>query len=157
MSAIYRRSWRITNELISIQKQSNQAEIQEIYVDPAINALFNSLTRELDEKNRIIDRQREELAAVKFSPNSSVGLRLVEKCSSLKAENEELGHLLQQGLVEKYKLEIALQSKLITELNKALNGRALSELELNENVILTQIYDGARRIRGIRCFFGQGN
>lgn len=87
--------------------------------------MINSLKDNLEEMCKVVERQRDELAAIKFTPNSSVGLRLIDRCSALKAENEELGRLLQHGTIEKYKLESNLQRKLITELKSALNGEDL--------------------------------
>ncbi|KAI8581555.1 hypothetical protein K450DRAFT_231888 [Umbelopsis ramanniana AG] len=101
----------------------NQKEISQgntAFVDPAIDALFTSLKNEMDEQNRVIDNQRDELEALAFSPTSSVGLKLVQRCSALKAENKELGHVLHNGPLEKYKMEIAFQNKLINELQVAL-------------------------------------
>jgi predicted RNase H-like nuclease (RuvC/YqgF family) len=121
------------------------------YVDPAICALINSLKDELEAMCKLVERQRDELEAVKFTPHSSVGLRLMAKCSALRAENEELGRLLQQGTIEKYQLENNLQRKLITELKSALNGTALFIFNCIENV---HLIIGIFRIQRICRFFG---
>lgn len=102
--------------------QTDLAQTNKSFVDPAINALFNSLKKDLDDQRVVIDRQREELNALRFTPNSSIGLNLVAKCAALKTENEELEHHLQQGIIEKYKLVIASQLQMIIELQKALKG-----------------------------------
>jgi WTAP/Mum2p family len=78
----------------------------------------------MDEQSRVINKQRDELEALAFSPTSSVGLELVQRCSALKAENNELGQVLHNGTLEKYKMEIALQNKLINELQVSLKGNA---------------------------------
>ncbi|CAM0141481.1 hypothetical protein VKS41_003805 [Umbelopsis sp. WA50703] len=104
------------------------------YVDPAICALINSLKDELEAMCKLVERQRDELEAVKFTPHSSVGLRLMAKCSALRAENEELGRLLQQGTIEKYQLENNLQRKLITELKSALNESNAYAVSLDREI-----------------------
>ena len=78
----------------------------------------------MDDQCRVINKQRDELEAIAFSPTSSIGLKLVQRCSALKAENEELGHVLHNGPLEKYKMEIVFQNKLINELQVALKGSA---------------------------------
>ncbi|KAG2187009.1 hypothetical protein INT44_003237 [Umbelopsis vinacea] len=78
----------------------------------------------MDEQSRVINNQRDELEALSFSPTSSIGLKLVQRCSALKAENRELGHVLHTGPMEKYKMEIAFQNKLINKLQVALKGSA---------------------------------
>ncbi|KAJ2965161.1 hypothetical protein NQZ79_g65 [Umbelopsis isabellina] len=110
---------------LSVTSQSQDSFSSISFNDPAICSLINSLKDELEEMCKVVEQQRDELQAIKFTPNSSVGLRLINKCSALKAENDELGRLLQQGTIEKYKMENNLQRKLITELKSALNGEGL--------------------------------
>ncbi|CAO3675154.1 unnamed protein product [Umbelopsis ramanniana] len=74
----------------------------------------------MDDQSRVINKQRDELEAIAFSPTSSIGFKLVQRCSALKAENNELGHVLHNGLLEKYKMEIVFQNKLINEFQVAL-------------------------------------
>lgn len=85
---------------------------------------------ELKDKRNIIEKQRGELEALKFSPYSSIGRKLVAKCSALKSENEELGQYIEQGIIEKHRLEIALQNQLIIELKRALKGKWRLQVQL---------------------------
>ncbi|KAK9763623.1 hypothetical protein K7432_009518 [Basidiobolus ranarum] len=85
-------------------------------LDPAINALFVLMKKELGKKEAKIKQLTEELEAVNFTPSSLTGKRLLAKCRSLQHENEELGKRLCQGRVAQYELEIAMQKKLIDEL-----------------------------------------
>jgi hypothetical protein len=78
----------------------------------------------MDDQRRVINKQKDELEAIAFSPNSSIGLKLVQRCSALNAEINELGQVLHNGALEKYKMEIVFQNKSISELQVALKGSA---------------------------------
>ncbi|CAG8706727.1 3791_t:CDS:2, partial [Cetraspora pellucida] len=90
------------------------------FLDPAINLLFRTMKKELEDKNKIIESLQHELEGVKFTPNSITGKKLVTKLRALQDENEELGRQLRQGRVEQYEVEIALQRKMIYELKQSL-------------------------------------
>ncbi|KAL1923906.1 uncharacterized protein VTP21DRAFT_6941 [Calcarisporiella thermophila] len=99
---------------------SADASSQRRFLDPALNALYRDMKKEIGEKDEIIANLRDELDATSFTPNSMTGKRLVAKCRALQLENEELGRQLQQGRVEQYETEILVQRKLITELRGAM-------------------------------------
>ncbi|CAG8504625.1 2742_t:CDS:2 [Diversispora eburnea] len=86
------------------------------FLDPAINALFRTMKKELEDKDKMIENLQSELDGVKFTTNSITGQKLVAKLKALQEENEELGRQLRQGRVEQYEVEIAMQRKLINEL-----------------------------------------
>ncbi|CAG8483888.1 7282_t:CDS:2 [Scutellospora calospora] len=73
------------------------------FLDPAINLLFRTMKKELEDKDKTIEFLQNELDGVGFTPN-----RL------------ELGRQLRQGRVEQYEVEIALQRKMIYELKHSL-------------------------------------
>ncbi|KAH8549985.1 hypothetical protein BGW37DRAFT_499677 [Umbelopsis sp. PMI_123] len=116
--SISKTSWSSNATSTISQREASRGNI--LLVDPAIDALFARLKKEMDEQRIVIDKQREELEALRFSPASSIGMKLVAKCSALKAENDELGQVLHKGLIEKHKLEIAFQNNLINDLKVAL-------------------------------------
>ncbi|CAG8540076.1 13107_t:CDS:2 [Ambispora gerdemannii] len=90
------------------------------FLDPAINALFRTMKKELEEKEKMIEDLRNELDGIGFTPNSITGKKLVAKLRALQHENEELGRQLRQGRVEQYEVEIAMQRKVIDELKAGL-------------------------------------
>ncbi|RIB19505.1 hypothetical protein C2G38_1259061 [Gigaspora rosea] len=90
------------------------------FLDPAINLLFRTMKKELEDKDKTIESLQHELESVKFTPNSITGKKLVAKLRALQEENEELGRQLRQGRVEQYEVEIALQRKMIYELKQGL-------------------------------------
>ncbi|ORX96665.1 hypothetical protein K493DRAFT_407164 [Basidiobolus meristosporus CBS 931.73] len=103
-------------------------------LDPAINALFVLMKKELGKKEAKIKQLTEELEAVNFTPSSLTGKRLLAKCRSLQHENEELGKRLCQGRVAQYELEIAMQKKLIDELKGNIKESDQLIVNLDEEV-----------------------
>ncbi|ORX96729.1 hypothetical protein K493DRAFT_350551 [Basidiobolus meristosporus CBS 931.73] len=97
-------------------------DIKRKFLDPTIHALFTSMKKELEKKALKILQLTEELEAVKFSPSSLTGKRLLAKCRSLQQENEGLGKRMCQGRVAQYELEISMQRKLIDSLKEKIRG-----------------------------------
>ncbi|CAG8500909.1 6783_t:CDS:2 [Ambispora leptoticha] len=102
------------------------------FLDPAINALFRTMKKELEEKEKMIEDLRNELDGISFTPNSITGKKLVAKLRALQHENEELGRQLRQGRVEQYEVEIAMQRKVIDELKAGLEESDAQSLLMDE-------------------------
>ncbi|RIA87021.1 hypothetical protein C1645_740414 [Glomus cerebriforme] len=99
---------------------SYDPSLRKKFIDPAINILFRTMKKELEDKDKFIENLQRELEGVGFTPNSITGKKLVAKLLALQNENEELGRQLRQGRVEQYEIEIALQRKVIDELKQGL-------------------------------------
>ncbi|RUS19963.1 hypothetical protein BC937DRAFT_86653 [Endogone sp. FLAS-F59071] len=114
----------LLSELHSLAQPLNpDAEsLKKKFLDPAVNALFRAMRKEIEDKDATITDLRDELEGVTFTPNSITGKKLIAKCKALRLENEELGRQLRQGRVEQYEVELALQRRLIEELKSGMSG-----------------------------------
>ncbi len=82
-------------------------ERKEICSDPALNRQFKSMRELLQEKDRRIQKLEEEQKGTQYTPNTSTGKKLVEKCKVLQEENDEFSRHITDGIIQNYKLEIA--------------------------------------------------
>ena len=57
-----------------------------------------------------------------FKLHSQDGQRLLARCRSLLAENQELGQQLSEGKIAKLEGELAIQKKLLSEKTKSQDG-----------------------------------
>ncbi|XP_039261657.2 uncharacterized protein LOC120337830 [Styela clava] len=110
------------------QEDAAAKSLREVMLDPAINLLFNKMKDELKETKDKLEQAQSELSAWKFTPDSQTGKKLMSRCRTLIAENQELGKQLSQGKVAQLEAELALQKKYSEELKE-------SQEELNEFVI----------------------
>ncbi|CAG8593940.1 8662_t:CDS:2, partial [Paraglomus occultum] len=123
---------------------SYDPSLRKKFLDPAINALFRTMKKDIEEKNKIIEELQRELEGINFTSNSITGKKLVSKLKALQSENEELGRQLRQGRVEQYEVEISLQRKMINELKASLeeseeqNHSLDSEIEKLQDIVLQQ-------------------
>jgi len=76
----------------------------------------------IKEKDEKIEKLTTELEAAQYSTDSLLGKRLLTKCASLIAENEELGNLVAESRAEQLERELLLQKKLGDEMKKSLKG-----------------------------------
>ncbi|KAJ3416718.1 Ubiquinone biosynthesis protein coq9, mitochondrial [Chytridiales sp. JEL 0842] len=74
--------------------------------DPGWGVVFEMMKREVTEKNQLIERMKQELQAVQFTPTSIIGKRLIAKVKALQLENEDLGKRLCFGQVASLNIEI---------------------------------------------------
>lgn len=102
--------------------------LREALLDPAVNLLFDKMIDELKETKNKLEQAQSELSAWKFTPDSQTGKKLMSRCRTLIAENQELGKQLSQGKVAQLEAELALQKKYSEDLKQ-------SQEELNEFVI----------------------
>ncbi|CAG8587734.1 9691_t:CDS:2 [Paraglomus brasilianum] len=123
---------------------SYDPSLRKKFLDPAINVLFRTMKKDIEEKNKIIEELQRELEGINFTSNSITGKKLVAKLKALQSENEELGRQLRQGRVEQYEVEISLQRKMINELKASLeeseeqNHSLDSEIEKLQDIVLQQ-------------------
>ena len=110
------------------------AQLRQTLLDPAVNLVIQKLTKECDQLKKAAEEAQNELAAWKFTPDSSTGKRLMAKCRQLYQENEDLGKMIASGRLAKLEGELALQKNLTEEMKK--NQQEMDEFmgELDEDV-----------------------
>lgn len=102
--------------------------LREALLDPAVNLLFDKMRDELKETKDKLEQAQSELSAWKFTPDSQTGKKLMSRCRTLIAENQDLGRQISQGQVAQLEAELALQKQYSENLKK-------SQDELNDFVI----------------------
>ncbi|XP_033740124.1 LOW QUALITY PROTEIN: pre-mRNA-splicing regulator WTAP-like [Pecten maximus] len=112
----------------------NSAQLRSMLLDPAVNLVFQRITKEMDESQEKLKQTQNELSAWKFTPDSQTGKRLMAKCRMLLQENEELGKVINSGKTAQLEGEIALQKTLVQEMTT--NQSELDDLlgDLDEDV-----------------------
>ncbi|XP_021360342.1 pre-mRNA-splicing regulator WTAP-like isoform X1 [Mizuhopecten yessoensis] len=112
----------------------NSAQLRSMLLDPAVNLVFQRMTKEMDESQEKLKQTQNELSAWKFTPDSQTGKRLMAKCRMLLQENEELGKVINSGKTAQLEGEIALQKSLVQEMTT--NQSELDDLlgDLDEDV-----------------------
>jgi len=107
--------------------------------DPSISLLFNSMRKELQEKQEMIVKLQKQVEALEFVPTSTLGQRLIEKCDQLKTENESLGRQIGRGQLEHYETELELMKRHVNELKESINDRDRTIEEQTELIEQLQI------------------
>ncbi|KAG1651942.1 Pre-mRNA-splicing regulator WTAP [Nymphon striatum] len=103
-------------------KQSQMPSVSQLrstLTDPAVNLLFEGVTKELKSTQAKLEETQNELSAWKFTPDSNTGKRLMAKCRLLYQENEELGKAISSGKIAKLEGDLALQKNFCDELRKS--------------------------------------
>nr|CAB3267774.1 pre-mRNA-splicing regulator WTAP-like [Phallusia mammillata] len=117
---------------ISVMKKTQDdaaiLSLRQANLDPGVNLLFGKMREELQQTKDKLEQAQSELSAWKFTPDSQNGKKLMARCRTLIAENQELGRQLSQGKSAQLEAELALQKKYSEELKA-------SQDELNEFVI----------------------
>ncbi|KAI8872945.1 hypothetical protein GQ42DRAFT_160904 [Ramicandelaber brevisporus] len=101
-------------------KQPSPQLATQLWMHPTINALFRAMRLKIDEQAARITYLEDHLDAIQFTPQSTVGIRLIAKIQRLMQENEALGKQLSQGRIEQLEAErealwscnVALQERL---------------------------------------------
>ncbi|CAI2166931.1 16316_t:CDS:2 [Funneliformis geosporum] len=126
------------------------------FLDPAINVLFRTMKKELEDKDKLLENLQRELDGVSFTPNSITGKKLVAKLLALQNENEELGRQLRQGRVEQYEVEIALQRKVIDELKQGLeeSDNQLISLDAEMERLQNLLFQMRAKVKGYEEKYG---
>ncbi|XP_050390706.1 pre-mRNA-splicing regulator WTAP [Patella vulgata] len=137
---------RLTNKEQELQDCMNQiqemkagqttsmAQLRTMLLDPAVNLVFQRITKEMDDCKDKLKQTQNELSAWKFTPDSQTGKRLMVKCRMLLQENEELGKMIASGKTAKLEGEIALQKTLVTEMKKGQEEMDEFVADLEEDV-----------------------
>nr|CAG4648321.1 EOG090X0FYD [Moina brachiata]SVE93324.1 EOG090X0FYD [Moina brachiata] len=112
----------------------HSGSINSTFLDPAVNALIQSLREELNKAKSAQEETQNELNAWKFTPDSNTGKRLMAKCRLLYQENEELGKMISSGRLAKLEGELALQKNFSEEMKKSQSELDEFLLELDEDV-----------------------
>ncbi|CAK8672478.1 unnamed protein product [Clavelina lepadiformis] len=118
-------------QISHIRKAQEDAAIislRQANLDPGVNLIFGKMREELQQTKDKLEQAQSELSAWKFTPDSQNGKKLISRCRTLIAENQDLGRQLSQGKTAKLEAELALQKKYSEELKT-------SQDELNEFVI----------------------
>ncbi|KAK3090061.1 hypothetical protein FSP39_008891 [Pinctada imbricata] len=112
----------------------NTAQLKSMLLDPAVNLVFQRMTKEMEDSQEKLRQTQNELSAWKFTPDSQTGKRLMAKCRMLIQENEELGKVITSGRTAKLEGDIATQKELINEMKT--NQSELDEFlgDLDEDV-----------------------
>ncbi|CAG8471579.1 8881_t:CDS:2, partial [Funneliformis mosseae] len=135
---------------------SYDSSLRKKFLDPAINALFRTMKKELEDKDKLLENLQRELDGVSFTPNSITGKKLVAKLLALQNENEELGRQLRQGRVEQYEVEIALQRKVIDELKQGLeeSDNQLISLDAEMERLQNLLFQMRAKVKGYEEKYG---
>ncbi|ESO06697.1 hypothetical protein HELRODRAFT_64451, partial [Helobdella robusta] len=112
----------------------SSVQLQSCTLDPAVNVVIQNLTKDLETCKDALKLAQENLEASKFTPDSQLGKRLVEKIRVLQKENEELGQMIKTGSIAKLESELSLKQSVIDSSNIILEGMK-SELEEDEEII----------------------
>ncbi|XP_062566979.1 pre-mRNA-splicing regulator WTAP-like [Saccostrea cucullata] len=120
----------------------NKAQLQKMHLDPAVNLVFQRMTKEMEECQEKLKQTQNELSAWKFTPDSQTGKRLMAKCRMLLQENEELGKVITSGRTAKLEGEIAVQKQLVQEMkgNQSELDEFLGDLEEDVEGMQSMIY-----------------
>ncbi|XP_048766704.1 pre-mRNA-splicing regulator WTAP-like isoform X2 [Ostrea edulis] len=120
----------------------NKAQLQSMLLDPAVNLVFQRMTKEMEECQEKLKQTQNELSAWKFTPDSQTGKRLMAKCRMLLQENEELGKVITSGRTAKLEGEIAVQKQLVQEMkgNQSELDEFLGDLEEDVEGMQSMIY-----------------
>ena len=111
--------------------------------DPMVAAEITHLREEVAEAQKRERAAQDELQATQFQAGSIAGKKLVEKCKTLQAENEQLGKDLSEGAVQKLKADIALHKLYESELNKSLEEsrewveHLMDELDTSQGLVFS--------------------
>lgn len=84
-------------------------------VDPTINAVIIQLKKDLEDTQRKKEELEIELNSTKFTPESQLTKRLMNKCRKLLTENEELGKIISSGNIAQLEHDLAYHKQLLNE------------------------------------------
>lgn len=117
----------LLTQLQEMKHAQNPSSLQlhSLLVDPAVNLMFESIKKELDDSKTKLKQAQDDLIAYKFSPDSHIGKRLMARCHVLLNENDDLGRMISSGSVAKLEETIAMEKKFIQDMKRAEKGRDL--------------------------------
>eukprot|EP00850_Spirogloea_muscicola_P020935 SM000231S07482 [mRNA] locus=s231:21523:26654:- [translate_table: standard] len=93
-------------------------QTRKLLLDPVIHAEFTRLKTELEAAEKKAKDLQDDLAAVRFTPDSKNGKMLMAKCRTLQEENEEIGREASEGKMHELENKLAIQKQLNAELRK---------------------------------------
>lgn len=91
----------------------SSVQLRSSVLDPAVNLMYRQMQKEIESLKAKLEQTKGDVAALKFTPESQTGKRLVAKCHSLMMENEEIGRMLSSGSISKLEGELALEKQLV--------------------------------------------
>jgi pre-mRNA-splicing regulator WTAP len=98
-------------------------QLRNALLDPAVNILIQKLKAELMSTRTRLEDTKKELEALKFTPDSTTGKRLMAKCRQLYQENEDLGRMTSNGRLAKLESDLALQKSYSEFVKKSQMGK----------------------------------
>ncbi|XP_052811161.1 pre-mRNA-splicing regulator WTAP-like [Mya arenaria] len=139
-------------QIAEIKQAEGTTQLKSMLLDPAVNIVFQKMTKEMDDAQEKLKQTQNELSAWKFTPDSQTGKRLMARCQMLLQENEELGKTIASGRTAKLEGEIALQKTLVTEMknNQSELDEFLGDLEEDVEGMQTMIYVLQTQLRDTR-------
>eukprot|EP00850_Spirogloea_muscicola_P018062 SM000161S02444 [mRNA] locus=s161:202673:207507:- [translate_table: standard] len=93
-------------------------QTRKLLLDPVNHAEFTRLKTELEAAEKKAKDLQNDLAAVRFTPDSKNGKMLMAKCRTLQEENEEIGREASEGKMHELENKLAIQKQLNAELRK---------------------------------------
>jgi pre-mRNA-splicing regulator WTAP len=103
-----------------------QSQLRNTLIDPAVNIFIQKLKAELQSTRVRLEDTKKELEALKFTPDSTTGKRLMAKCRQLYQENEDLGRMTSNGRLAKLENDLALQRNYSELVKKSQMGELTS-------------------------------
>ncbi|KAH3726142.1 pre-mRNA-splicing regulator WTAP-like [Dreissena polymorpha] len=129
-------------QVAEMKQADGTSQLKSMLLDPAVNIVFQRISKEMEEAQEKLKQTQNELSAWKFTPDSQTGKRLMARCQMLLQENEELGKTIAAGRTAKLEGEIALQKTLVTEMknNQSELDEFLGDLDEDVEGMQTMIY-----------------
>eukprot|EP01071_Lankesteria_metandrocarpae_P000207 Lankesteria_metandrocarpae@DN1033_c0_g1_i2.p1 len=93
------------------QHEVEGARLLTAYLDPAVNLEIKELRARVQDEETKVKKLKDELQASNFSADSLMGRRLINKCRTLQAENQDLGRLLTENQLQPLQLQVVAFQK----------------------------------------------